>query len=139
MADRTGRIRRPDGGFQHRRNDSLGAVRTGHTVLWLVIEAAMAYLLITGFAKRTDRGAAIAGAIVATESVVFAANGFRCPLTEMAESHGAKNGSVTDIYLPSWFAKRLPVIHVPLIALAIFLHSRALRVRHPFLELPPER
>lgn len=98
----------------------------------------MAYLLITGFAKRTDRSVAFAGAIVATESVVFAANGFRCPLTELAESHGAKHGSVTDIYLPSWFAKKLPVIHVPLIALALFLHSRGLRDRHPFLRLPPE-
>ena len=118
--------------------DNYGAVRTIHTALWLIIEASMAYLLITGFAKRTDRGAAFAGAIVATEAVVFAANGFHCPLTELAESHGAKHGSVTDIYLPPWFAKRLPVIHVPLIALALFLHSRRLRYRHPFLRRPPE-
>ena len=125
-------------GIQQRREESLVVVRTAHTFLWLIIEASMAYLLTTGFTKRTDRSVAIAGAIVATESVVFAANGFRCPLTDMAESHGAKSGSVTDLYLPSWFAKRLPVIHVPLIALAIFLHSRSLRDRHPFLRRPPE-
>ena len=125
-------------GVQQRRKVALVAVRTIHTVLWLIIEASTAHLLITGITKRTDRGAAIAGAIVATESVVFAANGFRCPLTELAESRGAKSGSVTDIYLPSWFARRLPVIHVPLIALSIFLHSRTLRDRHPFLRLPPE-
>jgi hypothetical protein len=35
----------------------------------------------------------------------FAANGFRCPLTDLAESQGAARGSVTDIYLPAWFAR----------------------------------
>lgn len=118
-----------DGEFGRRREEALVAIKTTHTVLWLIIEASMAYLLITGFTKRTDRKVIIAGALVATESVVFVANGFRCPLTQLAESGGADHGSVTDIYLPSWFAKRLPVIHVALIALALFLHSRTLRNR----------
>jgi len=39
--------------------------------------------------------------VVATESLIFAGNGFRCPLTRIAERLGAERGSVTDIYLPS--------------------------------------
>jgi hypothetical protein len=42
----------------------------------------------------------------------------------MAEAAGAERGSVTDIYLPRWFARNLPAIHVPLLALLAWLHWR---------------
>lgn len=105
----------------------LVAVKTIHTLVWLVVESSMLYVFVAGLRNRTDRRVAIAGAIVAGESLVFAANGFRCPLTTMAESLGSDDGSVTDIYLPSWFARNLPVIHVPFIVLAVVLHGRNLR------------
>jgi hypothetical protein len=87
------------------------------------------YVLWAGLRRRSDRRAAIAAGVVATESLVFAANGFRCPLTELAQRVGAEQGSVTDIYLPRWLAHNLPAIHVPLIALAGYLHGRNLRQR----------
>ena len=87
---------------------ALLAIKAVHTLAWFSIESCMAYVLYAGLANRTDRRAAIAGAVVAGESLVFAANGFRCPLTDLAESLGAEHGSVTDIYLPTWFARNLP-------------------------------
>ena len=42
---------------------------------------------------------------------------------------GAASGSVTDIFLPRWFAHNLPAIHVPLIVLAMGLHLRNLGLR----------
>jgi hypothetical protein len=57
------------------------------------------------------------------------ANGFRCPLTRLAEAAGAASGSVTDIYLPTWFARNLPAIHVPLLVLIGWLHGRTLSSR----------
>lgn len=59
--------------------------------------------------------------------MIFLANGFRCPLAGIAERVGAERGSVTDIYLPYWFAHNLPAIHVPLILLAGCLHGLNLR------------
>jgi hypothetical protein len=59
--------------------------------------------------------------------MIFAANGFRCPLTAVAQNLGDSNGSVTDIYLPQWFARNLPAIHVPLILVAVLLHWRIWR------------
>jgi hypothetical protein len=111
-------------------NPALAATRLIHTLAWFSIESCMVYLLYAGFARRTDRRAAIAGAVVAGETLIFAANGFRCPLTDLAESLGAERGSVTDIYLPAWFAHDLPAIHVPLVVLAAFLHRRNLRESH---------
>ncbi len=105
------------------------AVKGFHTFVWFLIEAAVLYIVGAGLRGRTDRRVAIAGAIVATETLVFAANGFHCPLTAVAESLGAKDGSVTDIYLPPVIARNLPAIHVPVIGLAVLLHGRNLRRR----------
>ncbi len=102
----------------------LAVVKGIHTVIWALVEAAMFYLLASGVAGRSDRRAGAAAAIVGAETLVFLANGARCPLTGLAESLGAEHGSVTDIYLPGWLARSLPLIHVPLIAAAIWLHWR---------------
>jgi hypothetical protein len=83
-------------------------------------------VLWAGFRRRSDGRVAIAAGVVAT---VFAANGFRCPPTQIAERVGAERGAVTDIYLPRWFAHNLPAIHVPLIVLAGYVHGRHLRPR----------
>jgi hypothetical protein len=89
------------------------------------------YVLFAGFAGRTDKRVGIAGLIVASESLVFAANGFRCPLTELAERYGAERGGVTDIYLPKWFAHSIPAIHAPMLVLMTYLHARNIRrARH---------
>ncbi len=84
----------------------------------------MMYVLYTGFKGQSDRRTAIAAGVVAAEAVVFAGNGFRCPLTDVADHLGAEHASVTDLYLPRWLARYLPAIHVPLILLAAFLHGR---------------
>jgi uncharacterized protein YndB with AHSA1/START domain len=111
------------------RRAALATVKLVHTLAWFSIESCMVYVLWAGFKRRSDRRAAVAAGVVATESLIFAANGFRCPLTQVAERVGAERGSVTDIYLPRWFAHNLPAIHVPLILLAGYLHRRNLRGR----------
>jgi len=119
-----------DPGDRHSTHErALVAVKVIHTVAWFSIESCMGYLLYAGFMKRTDRRVAVAAAVVGGESVIFAANGFRCPLTDVAGSLGADDGSVTDIFLPHWFAHSLPAIHVPLILLTVYLHGRNLRRR----------
>jgi hypothetical protein len=105
----------------------LKAVKSFHTFAWLTIEACMVYVLYAGFRGRTDRKVGLAAGVVTAETLVFAANGFHCPLTAVAKDLGDATGSVTDIYLPTWFARNLPAIHVPLIVLAVFLHGRNFR------------
>jgi hypothetical protein len=104
----------------------LAAIRAAHTAAWASIEACVGYLLWSGATGRSDRRAALAAAVVVGECVVFAADGFRCPLTKLAEDAGAGSGSVTDIYLPRWFARNLPAIHLPVLVLIAWLHRHAL-------------
>ena len=73
------------GPFTHGSEAALRAVKAIHTLAWFSIEACMVYVLYAGFARRSDRRAGIAAAVVAAESLIFAGNGFRCPLTQVAE------------------------------------------------------
>lgn len=124
-------MRRPT--TSHRR--LLTLVKSLHTLIWAVVEGAVLYLVVAGITKRSGKDVGVAAVIVAGESIVFLANGARCPLTHVAEDLGAESGSVTDIYLPRWLAKSLPVIHVPLIGLIVYLHRDRLRsMTAPFCE-----
>ena len=109
------------------RPAAVAGIKALHTLAWLSIESCVLYVLYAGLRGRTDRRAGIAGAIVAGEVLVFAGNGFRCPLTGLAERYGAHSGSVTDIYLPKWFAHNMPAIHTRLLVLMTYLHARNLR------------
>jgi hypothetical protein len=121
-----------------RRDAAIKVIKAVHTLAWFSIESCVGYLLYTGFAGRSSRGAAIAAGVVAGECLVFAANRFRCPLTDVAEHLGADHGSVTDIYLPRWFARHLPAIHVPLLLVAAYLHRENIR-RSTLMRLPARR
>jgi hypothetical protein len=109
------------------RASLLRAVKAFHTFAWFTIEACMVYVLYAGARGRTDRKVGLAAGVVTAETLIFAANGFHCPLTAVARDLGDETGSVTDIYLPRWFAKNLPGIHVPLILAAVLLHWRNYR------------
>ena len=106
------------------RASLLRAVKAFHTFAWFTIEACMVYVLYAGVRGRTDQRVALAAGVVTAETLIFAANGFHCPLTAVARDLGDETGSVTDIYLPRWFARNLPAIHVPLILAAGLLHWR---------------
>ena len=107
----------------------LVGVKAAHTAIWFTVEAAVAYLLVSGIAGRSGPRQAIAAGVVAAETAVFLGNGAHCPLTGVAESLGAERGSVTDIYLPRPVARSLPVIHAPVLGLIVWLHWRNLRGR----------
>ena len=68
-----------------------------HTAAWASIEGCVDYLLWSSVRGRGDRPAAAAATVVVTECLIFAADGFRCPMTGLAERAGAANGSATDI------------------------------------------
>ena len=106
-------------------------IRGTHSAIFLVELAAIAWLVLTGVVGRRDRSTAVAAVLVAGEAAVFLANDGVCPLTPLAERHGARTGGVSDIFLPDRVARTIPVWSTALIALAVALHVRALRQRRP--------
>jgi hypothetical protein len=72
------------------RRVALVTVKLVHTAAFFSIGSCLVYLAYSGLTRRSDRRAAIAGVVVTGEALVYAANGFRCPLTEVAERLGSK-------------------------------------------------
>lgn len=106
------------------RRASLAAIKTVHTIAFFGIGSCLGYFAYSGLARRSDRRAAIAGVVVTGEALVYALNGFRCPLTDLAERLGSERGSVADIYLPHWIEAHLPEITGPIFAGAVMSHAR---------------
>lgn len=103
------------------------AIKGIHTVIFLSMLAAIGWLVVTGLFNRRDRSVAVAAAMVAGESAVFAANRGTCPLTPLAERYGASRGSVSDIFLPDAVARTIPAWASSLVAIGIALHLRGAR------------
>jgi hypothetical protein len=101
-------------------------VKLVHTAAFFAIGACLVDFAYSALRGRSDRRAAASGAVVTVEALVYAANGFRCPLTTVAERLGAEHGSVADIYLPRWLEQHLPLITGPVFAGAVALHARTL-------------
>ena len=102
----------------------LVAIKAVHSAIFLVMLSAIGWLLVTGLTGRRDRSVAAAGALVAGESAVFLANGGVCPLTPLAERHGASRGGVSDIFLPDAVARTIPIWATSAVAVAVVLHLR---------------
>src|SRR6185503_17575484 len=101
--------------------EAIFAIKLVHSLAFGVIQTAIVYLLYKGLRRQTDRNAAIAASIAIGESAIYAGNGFRCPLTDLAERLGSEHGAVTDIFLPRWLAANVARIYTPLLLLAIAL------------------
>ena len=107
----------------------LSLIRGAHSAVFLVELASILWLVVSGLAGRRDRSVAVAAGLVAVEAAVFVANRGVCPLTPLAERHGAASGSVSDIFLPDPVARTIPAWSSALVALAVALHGRSLARR----------
>ena len=105
----------------------LTIIKAVHSAIFLVMLSAIVWLLATAIQGRRDRTVAAAAVLVAVEATVFVANGGVCPLTPLAERHGARRGGVSDIFLPDALARTTPVWSTALILLAAVVHVRRWR------------
>ncbi len=106
---------------------ALFLIKSVHLLAFLVIQSSILYLLLKGIRRESDRKAGIALGIALVESAIYAGNGFRCPLTDLAEELGSDHGAVTDIFLPGWLARNIANIYVPILLAGIGLHAWNLR------------
>jgi len=105
------------------------AIKTVHSAAFLAILSAILWLVATGIVGRRDRSVAVAAVLVAGEAAVFVVNDGVCPLTPLAERHGANRGGVSDIFLPDRLARTIPIWSSALVALGAALHVRQLARR----------
>jgi hypothetical protein len=75
-------------------------VRGIHTVIYLAMAASTMALVYAGFTGSSGTWLWVAMALLGIETVVFAGNGMKCPLTALAVSYGAEKGYAFDTFLP---------------------------------------
>ena len=110
-----------------RRGRALSAIKAVHTAIFFSIAGAILLAAWDGLRGRPRRRTAVAGGVVLAESAVFVSNNQVCPLTPLAEQLGAGRGSVVDIFLPDWAARRIPVVAGSAAVLALVLNLSAWR------------
>ncbi len=117
-------------------------VKLVHSVIFLGVAASVAHVFYAGITNRGSRITVVALALALGESLVFLANRFHCPLRTLAEDLGAESGQVTDIFLPRWFADRIPWIFTPPLVVGVLslvwhrMRNPTARSRTPRLTRP---
>lgn len=101
-----------------------------HSAIFFSLVFSLAVFSWGAWRGRPTRLTWIALAIITLEVAVVAACGGECPLTILAEQLGAQSGSVVDLFLPAWLAKRAFAIGgatflTSLFVLAVRLSSNA--------------
>jgi len=117
--------------LQNIRSRAALAVKVVHTAWFALVSISIIHILVVGLLNRPSRWTRPALAAAFLEVAVFLANAGRCPLTQLAENLGASSGRVSDIFLPRWFADRIPQIYTPplVVGVAALLIHRWWRVR----------
>jgi hypothetical protein len=105
------------------------SIKTVHTIAFAVIAGSIGVVFVDGVRGRPARRTGAAAAIAIGECAVYAANGFVCPLTPLAERYGAERGSVSDIFLPDVIARNLAWIATPILVAGLVLNARSLLTR----------
>ena len=105
-------------------NPSTAQIRLFHSLVFFFLMACLGYALYSAISNRITPWTWIAIGIIFVEGLILLYYNWRCPLTTWAESRGAENGAVSDLFLPKALADRLFPIYGFVYAatvLAVFL------------------
>jgi hypothetical protein len=112
---------------QHCRPAAMVAVKAIHTAAFLSIASLVALVAWDGVRQRPRRRTVIGATVGLGEAILYVSNNQVCPLTPLAEELGARSGTVTDIFLPGWFSRRVPVVSGTVLVVGLLLNLRAWR------------
>ena len=97
---------------------ALTTVKVVHTIAWAVLVACILGIPWASWHGRHEWAAILAG-IVLLEVAVLLINGWRCPLTIVAEAYTTDHRHNFDIYLPEWLARHNKLIFGVLYGLGV--------------------
>lgn len=87
----------------------LRAVKVAHTIVWALFVACIVGIPVAAW-KRHFVWAWALIAIIVLEGIVLIANGWRCPMTDLAARYTHDRQDNFDIYLPLWLARHNKLI-----------------------------
>jgi len=78
-----------------------------HSILFFLMVLCLFYVLYCAISRTYDWTLLIAMVIIILEGLSLVFNRGRCPLTTLAEKHGAENGAVTHLFMPILCARNV--------------------------------
>lgn len=109
------------------RPAAMVAIKAIHTAAFLSIASLVALVAWDGVRQRPRRRTVVGATVGLGEAIVYLSNNQVCPLTPLAEELGARSGTVTDIFLPGWISRRVPVVSGTALVVGLLLNVRACR------------
>jgi len=100
---------------------SIRFMKVFHSLVSFILVGSVFYTLYTALADRISPLTWLAFSLTSVEIGILILSGWKCPLTSYTESLGAKEGSVTRLFLPEFLAKNLFLIFRILYLLSILL------------------
>ena len=97
---------------------ALVTVKVVHTLAWAFFVACILALPVASW-YGDHSTAAVLAAVVLLEGLVLVANGWRCPLTLLAERYTDERHDSFDIYLPTWLARHNKLIFTVLYGIGL--------------------
>ncbi len=86
-------------------SQTLFLIRTLHTLIYIVMAISVVIVLIAGMVGQVGSFLLFPLLLLGLESIVFFANGMKCPLTGLAKKYGAEKGYAFDTFLPENLTK----------------------------------
>ena len=102
-------------------------IKAIHTVAFLSIASLVGLVAWDGVRQGPRRRTGVGAAVGLGEAIVYVSNNQVCPLTPLAEEFGAASGTVTDIFLPTWVSRRVPLFSGTVLCLGLLLNLGAWR------------
>ncbi len=76
-----------------------------HSVIFLFMVTCLVYIFYCAVVGRYDWMLLIALAAIFVEGIVLIINRWTCPFTKLAQKYGDENGAVTDLFIPTRYAR----------------------------------
>ena len=102
-------------------NTKVFIIKLTHSLIFWFQVACIAYLLYAGIARDFNIYIFIPIAAILINGILLYFNNGRCPFTNLAERYGAKQGSLTDLFLPDIVARNIFRVFTPLFVIELIL------------------
>lgn len=104
-----------------RPDQKLFLVKFIHSAIFFVMSLCVMYILYAAVTDQRSPLLVVAVGAVLLEGAILALNRCQCPLTDLAKQYGDAKGSVTDIFLPAWFAPHVFTVCTTLFLIGVVL------------------
>lgn len=94
-----------------------------HTLVFFFATSCIGYILYCGVNGITNRFLTACLVIVLSIGIVYAINGFECPLASLVHKLAGRK-DVADIFFPNWFANNIMLVSTIAYLLGVLLVGR---------------